>query len=151
MSYISAYPMSYTGVGRLQLGNIVRLFRSKNALSEATAVSMSKLDWMEIGVSGDPTNTRFDSFYKYVIKKTSDEKYWFDIDGFDKFNKEQTNSVRLVLIFVAIVFFVCALFGLVYSLAIGIAYNLIISIVFIIISVLCFFGSFKIKISDFTY
>jgi len=93
-----------------------QFFKEKGALSESTAVSMSKDDWMTVGYKFKTgmelsRNTKNKGF----IRVTEEDKVWFDLDGYVAFAESRPREFKKIInvafIFAMILLATLLLFG----------------------------------------
>ena len=103
--------------------SIVSLFRSEGALSEEKAIEMEDLDWFNVGLDEIPRP--FLNVDKYVarlgIRKTSQGKYWLDVDKLMKMRRKNRKKAIVATVIFGIITVMALLFlvTLVTSLLIG--------------------------------
>ncbi|EKD99526.1 MAG: hypothetical protein ACD_22C00237G0006 [uncultured bacterium] len=98
------------------IGLIVSYFRRKGATSEETAITMTDLDWMEMGFLSSPPKTAFLWDFKKFLRQTKDGRYWLDTQKAQEYRQNQTNMITVMLIatviFIVVGFIVSALSAL---------------------------------------
>lgn len=86
------------------ISNLLKFFRSKDALSEHKAVAMDHYDWLEIGVDITQQNIFFNTttyLAQRGVKKIGEDRYWLDLQLFDLY-RERMKRFNTIMLGVAL-------------------------------------------------
>lgn len=100
------------------LANFYKFFKEKNALSPETAITLTKEEFLELGLPGG-FGWYFGIPYMSPINKTKESKYWFSVKYYENNNR---NTIIISLITVAIVVVVAFVFTLLIWLIAGLPF-----------------------------
>ena len=80
------------------LASFYKFFKAKNALSPETAITLTKEEFLELGLP-DGFKWYFGLPIIAVIQKTKGNKYWFSVNNYENNNR---NTIVMSLIIIAI-------------------------------------------------
>lgn len=75
------------GNGGVLMSLIIKFFREKNALAESGAISLSNLDWGEIGLIGGPGNPNWKIYQNFILTNGRGE-YYLSIEALESFRQK---------------------------------------------------------------